>query len=300
MSHSFLSGASHGKNQWWRYFVTAIAIVFGFLVLGSIATIVIFVLSSGLSAADLTDEPLVTAKLDRFIKSPSIVTYIAANMPSLFGTIGLLGGVYLFHRRKLTTLIRVGDRPRWGRMFAAAGFWFLMYASLSAIDLLLHPQNYTFSFSQTWLVFLPIALILTSIQTSFEELLFRGYILQGMGLKISNKLVLIITNGILFLLPHLGNPELGRGSIIALFYFIFGAFLAAISIADNGLELALGIHAANNLSIVLLFNTQDSALPSPSLWLQKEPTAPAIDILATLVVCGIFYYVFLGRRKVKE
>jgi uncharacterized protein len=123
--------------------------------------------------------------------------------------------------------------------------------------------------------------------------------MQGMALLTRNHLVLIFLNGIIFLLPHLGNPEIKRGWIICLFYFIFGAVLAAMTIYDNGLEIALGVHAANNLQ-VLFANHKDSALPFPALWQVQTPNPPLLDIVVTIISFGVLYYVFFGRQKVRS
>jgi uncharacterized protein len=98
------------------------------------------------------------------------------------------------------------------------------------------------------------------------------------------------------MIPHLPNPELQRGGILAIYYFIFGAALAALTIRDNGLELPLGIHAANNL-MILFFNTKDSALPLPSIWQVQTPNPPIVDIVLITLAFAIVYYIFFGRSK---
>jgi membrane protease YdiL (CAAX protease family) len=73
-------------------------------------------------------------------------------------------------------------------------------------------------------------------------------------------------------------------------------FLALITLKDDRLELALGVHAANNLFIVLLVNSQDSALRSPAIILQTVPTDPRITLLALLLMMGSFYLIVFGRQ----
>ena len=128
-------------------------------------------------------------------------------------------------------------------------------------------------------MFLPAAVILTPIQTSAEELLFRGYFLQGLGILTRKKWILIIISGVIFAVPHFLNPEMKQGFLLlALYYFSFGAILAWITLKSNRLEFALGIHAANNLFTVLFANYTDSALPSPSVF-----TATVLDPVFNLV-----------------
>jgi hypothetical protein len=79
--------------------------------------------------------------------------------------------------------------------------------------------------------------------------------------------ILITITSLLFTIPHLGNPEMARGEVWgALGYFGFGVFCAVITLQDQGLELALGVHAANNLFASVLVNSWDSVLPSQALF----------------------------------
>jgi uncharacterized protein len=188
---------------------------------------------------------------------------------------------------------------RWRRVFAGFLVWWGMNCLLAGIEYLLDPKNFVLSFTQNWFFCLPLALVLTPLQTSFEELLFRGYLLQGIVLVLRNRVALVIINGILFMLPHLANPELQRGGIIAIYYFMFGAALAALTIRDNGLELPLGIHAANNL-MVLFFNAKDSVLPFPSIWQVQTPNPPIADIVLITLEFAIAYYIFFGRLKTSK
>jgi membrane protease YdiL (CAAX protease family) len=72
------------------------------------------------------------------------------------------------------------------------------------VHVLLEPKRFCFSCPSSWL--------LTSIQASAEELLFRGYLLQGTGLVTRRTVLLTVVNGVLFAVLHLSNPEVGRGS----------------------------------------------------------------------------------------
>lgn len=97
--------------------------------------------------------------------------------------------------------------------------------------------------------------------------------------------------------PHLLNPEVKRGAVLmAMYYFSFGALAAFLTLKDNRLELALGVHAANNLSLVFI-NTEDSVIPTPSIWTVKETGSPGVDLVVFLIQSAIFYYIFFGRTK---
>jgi hypothetical protein len=61
-----------------------------------------------------------------------------------------------------------------------------------------------------------------------------------------------------------GNPEVSKLGILCLCYYIGTGFLRILTLMDEGMELALGFHAANNLvelvsnfRLVSLSNTFD-------------------------------------------
>jgi uncharacterized protein len=296
MSQNFLAAANQGKNDWWRYLIGILLTLSFYLILGSIAVVVFAFIELKIPMDGSMSAETMTAKMTGLMKTPSIGGYLSVNLPFPITLVGLFVTTVAIHRRKFSSLIRANSAIQWRRMLLGALVWNLILWGFAGVGYLLNPSNFVWSYSSLWWIMLPIALVFTPIQTSCEELFFRGYLMQGMALLIRNPIALTIINGILFMVPHLGNPEMQRGGLMALIYFAMGAGMAAITILDNGLELAIGIHAANNLQ-VLFFSPKDSALPFPSLWRMQTPDAPIAELAYTLVAYGLFYYVFFGRRK---
>jgi membrane protease YdiL (CAAX protease family) len=205
----------------------------------------------------------------------------------------VLLAVRFIHDRPVKTLISAEAHIRWRRILAGAGVWLLIAALLSLVEALLYAGRYVLTFQPVrLLLFAVLALILIPIQTSAEELFFRGYLLQWIGLRLKNKWLLSLLNGILFFLPHTANPEMASGSIlIGLGYFVMGFFLALITIQDNGMELALGMHAANNLFAGLFANYEVTALPSPSLF-TVQFLDPVYSLVSLIVGTVLFYLIF--------
>ncbi len=139
------------------------------------------------------------------------------------------------------------------------------------------------------------------IQTTAEELFYRGYLLQGMGFLTRNFLLLAIINGILFMIPHLANPEVAASPLMAIIdYTIFGFFLAYITLKSNTIELAIAGHASNNLFIAILANSEISVSPTPSLFLSSSATNSDIVLLFSLaasVLIPLLYYVIMFKVK---
>jgi uncharacterized protein len=105
----------------------------------------------------------------------------------------------------------------------------------------------------------------------------------------------------LFAAAHFTNPEMGRGAVwMGLNYWAFGVFLAAITLRDDRLELAWGVHAANNMFIFLIVNSTDSALKTPSIWTTGANDDPRSSLVSLLVQAGIFYWLIFGRKKTRQ
>jgi uncharacterized protein len=295
MSQNYLEIAQKGKNNWWRYLLGIILILCMWQIVGSIVT-VIFITNifknRGLPFSE------VARQLDTFLKSASVESFIAINLGFIFFAVGTFLAVKLLHKRKFLSLISAESKINFQRLFAGFGVWFVMQAILIAIALISEPKNYKFTFNPVeWFPLLIAALILTPIQTSSEELFFRGYLIQAFSRITKNKYVIIIITGLLFMFPHLLNPEVQRGAtLMALYYFSFGALAAFLTIKDNRLELALGVHAANNLTLVFI-NTEDSVIRTNAIWTVKEIGSPGVDLVVFLIQSAIFYYIFFGRNK---
>jgi len=206
--------------------------------------------------------------------------------------------VRFIHDRPLRTLIAGASHIRWRRAFAGAGLWSVLAALIAFAESMLYPGRYVLTFQPVTLaVYAVVALILLPIQTSAEELFFRGYLLQWMGLRLKNKWILAFINGVLFFLPHAINPEMTTNAVlVGLGYFAFGFFLALITLQDNGLELALGAHAANNLFTALFANYTITAIRSPSLF-TIQTLVPVYGLISTVIGMTLFYLIFFGRRS---
>ena len=82
--------------------------------------------------------------------------------------------------------------------------------------------------------------------------------------------MLILLNGLGFMALHGGNPEIEHGLPSWLMYFFWGAFLTLLTLKDNGAELAIGIHVANNVFTGIFMNYKGSALPTNTIFTAQE------------------------------
>jgi len=216
-----------------------------------------------------------------------LAAFIALNASFIFLIAGLAFSLRIYHQLPLIQLISPDGNFNFRSFWQAFSIWLVLSALTSLVDGLLRPGVYVFTFVwKEWLPFLAAATVLTPIQTAAEELLFRGYLLQQISRLTAKPWALALISGFLFMLPHFFNPEMqGSFLLTALFYFIFGFFVALVTLRAGRLEYAIGIHAANNLATILLANYQRSALSSPAIF-TANTLAPLYNIISFLV-CGL-------------
>jgi membrane protease YdiL (CAAX protease family) len=115
-------------------------------------------------------------------------------------------------------------------------------------------------------------LLLIPFQAAFEEVLFRGYLMQGLAVLARNRWIPVLSTSILFGLMHGLNPEVMQYGFLTMMpqYIFFGIVFAVLTMFDDGIELAIGAHAANNIFLSVLVTHEDMALQTPALYEQIQ------------------------------
>jgi membrane protease YdiL (CAAX protease family) len=291
MGTLFLNLTNQGKNGALRWLGGTVIVLFLWLIVGGIVTAPFLLL-----AGAVVENGSLTA-------ADPFWLYIALSVGFPFIWLGLWLVVRFIHRRDFRTLITPAPRISGSRLAQGFAVWLVLLALAQLAEFAIFPARVQWTFDPArWLFFLPFVLVLTPIQTSAEELLFRGYLLQGTGRLTHSVSILCILNGVLFSLPHMLNPEVvaNPGSALLLFanYSLTGAVLALFTLRDNRLELALGAHASNNLFTGLIVNYKDSALTTPSI-LTNPVLDAASGLVALIAISLAFYLIFFrvwGRR----
>jgi hypothetical protein len=105
---------------------------------------------------------------------------------------------------------------------------------------------------------------------------------------------------LIFGLLHAANPEVEKMGYFVLVYYIgTGLFLGIITLMDDGIELALGFHAANNLIGALLVTSEHSVFQTYAIF--KDNAVPIADfqsvILPVFIIFPILIFVFSKKYK---
>ncbi|MGA0273980.1 MAG: CPBP family intramembrane glutamic endopeptidase, partial [Flavobacteriaceae bacterium] len=162
----------------------------------------------------------------------------------------------------------------------------------------LNPESFSWNFdSKKFVVLFLIAIVFIPIQTSLEEFIFRGYLMQGFGGLFKNAWAPLLMTSIIFGLLHLFNPEVDKlGYGILIYYIGTGLFLGIMTLMDDGIELALGFHAANNLITALLVTSSWTAFQTESVLIDHSEPSLEGELLLSLFIFYPLFLLVLARK----
>ena len=210
------------------------------------------------------------------IQDPNVMMTVLDSNLTLFlmllsYAIGLLA-VYLvvrfLHKQPFVELTTSRKKTDWGRVLFGFGLITVTTLVVTILDYYSNPDDYVLQFDLVpFLILAVIAIIMIPLQTSFEEYLFRGYLMQGIGVLAKNRWLPLVLTSVIFGGLHLANPEVDKlGNIIMIYYIGTGFFLGIMTLMDEGMELALGFHAGNNLITALLVTADWTVFKTNSIF----------------------------------
>lgn len=278
---NYIQQAFTGKLGMWKYLVVSI-VFFGFMGLNMLA---IFLL-------DLDVDQLMK---DQIAQKGTNQVLIENLVPFAIGLGAVFFWVKYVHNQKIRTLTTSRKRVDWKRVFFAFSLWGFITSLFVFIDYQVAPEDYVLNFQlEPFLYLVLIGVLLIPLQTSFEEYFFRGYLMQGIGIAVKNRWFPLIVTSLVFGLLHIANPEVEKlGYGILVYYIGTGFFLGIITLMDEGLELALGFHAANNLITALLVTANWTAFQTDSILIDVSIPALGADVyLPVFVIFPILIVIF--------
>lgn len=272
-----------GKNFNWFLYLPIPVFFIGLMVLNYITT------------ADINVSEVMQDMIDRFGTN---ITFAVLVSPLSIACLVLLFWVKYIHNQSIRSLTTARKKVDWNRVFFSFAVWTVFTIASTLIVYYLSPESLEINFNlEKFIPFFILAVILLPLQTSFEEYLFRSYLMQGIGVVTKSKLIPLVFTSVLFGLMHISNPEVGKlGMIIMIYYIGTGFFLGIITLMDDGLELALGFHAANNLIGALLVTADWTAFQTESIFKDVSEPSAGFDVLfPVLVIFPILLFIF-GRK----
>lgn len=265
----FITAPFRGKNSFWRYFTGSVSPFLVSNLIGAIPLAVVMI-------AYATDEVMPERGGMPDFETMGInlnLGFALTVFPFILAFFTLVLLVRPLHERAFGTVINGGRHIRWGRIFFSAFIWTAVSALWLFYSMRTDPGSYALNNTSTSLIILVIlALTMIPLQAGFEEILFRGYLIQGFVFLSHNRWLPIVVTSLLFGLMHALNPEVKEYGFFIMMpqYIFFGLVFAVLTMMDDGVELAIGAHVANNAFLSVFITNKDSAFQTPSIYEQLE------------------------------
>ncbi|MEO1919596.1 MAG: CPBP family intramembrane glutamic endopeptidase [Paracoccaceae bacterium] len=277
-------------------------------ILGMVLILAIFLLTTlvfGLGTAFIGEdiEPGLGEDLMRQIQGGRTIfatfgalAMIAALTPALWLVLRFL------HKRPLRTLLGPSGRINW-KLWKAGAAIILILGIGDAITTFLTADLIQQMSLIKWLTWLAPALVILFLQTTAEELVFRGYLQQQLAARFKSRWIWWFLPSFIFGLGHF-NPALfgGNAVFVVAITTLTGLVLADVTARFGSLSPAMGLHFANNLVVILLLNSPGQ-LSGVSLYLHNVDlksdhlsNTMIISLAATLTGYIIFMLIMRRRR----
>lgn len=291
-----------GQNEWWKYLLLILASFVGGQFLGAIPLFVVIAVAGFANGGAVSPEAMQSLNFAA-MGIPSSLGLALLVLPFIVSLILFLALFKGFHQRSFATVINGTNTIRWGRVIVGAGVWVVIMAFTLVVDYYLNIKNYEVRLN--WGALVPLALVsllLIPFQAFYEEILFRGYLGQWVGRLTKSRLMVLLIPSVLFALMHGANPEIEKFGFWVMMpqYFIMGLVYAIISIFDDGIELAMGAHAANNV-FLSVFVTADGLVFQTDALLKVHEIDPNKEfitmILCSIVFCGALAFKYRWKLK---
>ena len=289
---SFIDKAKEGNNSFSSYLL-GIALIISVYLLGSYFLILDLQWNFGIESFDGISQK----EIVRILGNNRFLAWLV--VPFLFVALFLVIHTKFVHKRTVLSIFSGRETFDWKRVLFSFS---LLFSVLSLFLFIQYLSSDSLIFQFDLQKFIPlffIAIFLLPIQTSCEELLFRSYILQGIKMRTKKNSVAVLISGLMFGAIHIGNPEIAKiGYHIIVYYMLVGVFLALISLFDNGIELALGYHAANNVFAALMITNNWQAFQTDAVFMDISDPGMGLDtIIGILFILPLVFFIFYKKYK---
>ena len=285
----FIEQGLKSENKFWKYIVGSLIIIFASF-LGQLPLLMALLYETFVNGKPY---PTSNEAIMRFFE-PNFTLFLIM-ISFVFIMLGIILVIRYLHHQTVLSVTTSRTTVDWSRIV----FSFLIWSGITIVSTLLFyyysPSDFVINFKPVpFAILAVIGIFLIPIQTSSEEYIFRGYLMQGFANLAKNKWFPLLMTSLIFGGMHWFNPEVTKiGPIVLVYYIGTGLFLGIITLMDEGMELALGFHAANNLIGALLITSDWSAFQTHSIFKDiSDPSAGLDVILPVVIIYPILLFIF--------
>ncbi len=287
----FIQQAYKGENQWWSYVVTLATFIFGwqFVAVLPLLLVAFFYAKDLQTFIQAAESNFTSLNIDSNLYLFLVILTFAG------GLLFLLIGVKFVHKRSIISVITSRSKIDWNRFFYAFKVWGGIAILIIVVSYFLEPEYFVWNFKPLeFTLLLIVSFLFLPIQTSMEEVLFRGYLMQGLGTWFKKASVPLVFTSVVFGLMHGLNPEVEKLGWFTMVYYIGTGFVLGIcTLMDEGTELALGFHAANNIAAAVFVTTDWTVFQTNALFIDtSEPSLGWEMFLPVFVLYPLILFIF--------
>ena len=218
--------------------------------------------------------------------------------PFLVSFIGFLLVTKKLHNQSITKVTTSRTKIDINRICFSFFLWSFISMSIFFFDYYLYPEDFEFNFKlgPFFLMFF-ISIIFIPFQSGLEEYVFRGYLMQGFAKLLRNRWLPLIFTSFIFGFLHYFNPEVEKlGPTIMIYYVGTGFFFGIITLMDEGIELSLGLHIANNLITALLVTADWTAFKTESIFRDISDPSIGSELVIYLLIVYPITIIFFSKK----
>ncbi|WP_299136076.1 CPBP family intramembrane glutamic endopeptidase [uncultured Tenacibaculum sp.] len=291
---NFIQQAYKGENKWYLYILVIFIVFFGWQFLG----IMPLALTAILHSADVAE--FTQAANDNFMTldiNKNLFLFMMIVMFAL-GLLFLFIGIKFVHKRPVKTIVTSRNKIDWKRFWFGFFTWGIISSLVIGVGILLEPESYVWNFNAVpFFTLVAISFLFLPIQTSFEELLFRGYFMQALGILVKNRWLPLLITSVAFGLLHGANPEVEKlGAVSMVFYIGTGLFFGITTLMDEGTELALGLHAINNIVAAFFVTTDWTVFQTNALFIDTSEPSVGLEMFLPVFVLYPLMLIFFSKK----
>jgi membrane protease YdiL (CAAX protease family) len=176
-------------------------------------------------------------------------------------------------------------------------FYSLVLAALGVLEVKYNGMN--------WNDYIPLFFIGgigLFIQTSTEELMFRGYLSQFMCRIFNNPVFIITIPSLIFAALHIGNIAKFNGSLYTMIPYFISSFLYGWAAYKSGsLWMSIGLHWSNNFSGMLLIGANGDKLKTVAPFVTEIPSLEMVSVVVlvqAITVVALLHFYLKNKKQV--
>jgi membrane protease YdiL (CAAX protease family) len=241
--------------------------------------------------------------LELFLGKSSWSHFLISNTPFFLALVIIFILIHRLHRYSWKTVITYHKHTQLRKFFLKIIFacfcWLLIKCAFTVPFYIMNPTKYTYNFRLAeFLPMLIVCMLTIPIQAAFEEVLFRGYMLQQLGLLCQRVWQPIVVTSVIFVILHISpNFKTNGIAFMTYYYILHGLMYSIIVLMDEGIILAIGVHTANNLFAALVVTQPNPFLDFNGLLSTSSSPLTLIDLFVQTVMSILIIFIFQYKYR---